>query len=214
MTDSILLIHADSAGDPAEPGTVGHFVLVSEYPAPPFNEFDDNGHFEHADCGPAAILSALAARGQHPTATAVEAACGTTGSGTTVKGVSTGLGHFGVVNTWQQRNPAPGWIMNPAGGRTVPPSEFPAYLAASQGWTVTFASVVPPDPPPPTSSGEPLVFIYQRTNGSIFLCTGTTNIGFGDGADVTYFEGLGYKIAYENHMTIAFAAKLNALPVI
>lgn len=213
MSDFIWLIHADSAGNPTEPGTIGHFVLVSDTPQLAVNEFDDNGKYEHADCGPACILSALAARGQHPTATAVELACGTGGGGTQVKGVSEGLGHFGVVNGWQRGEPSPGWIMNPAGGRIIPPSEFPSYLAASQGWIVSFASV-PVPAPPPVRPGDAQTMLYQRKNGSIYIVLGASLVPLGDGADATYLHGLGIPFAFEADITVALASILNALPVI
>lgn len=102
-----------------------------------------------------------------------------------------------------------------------PPAWYQSHAAAefaTWGTGAGFLAHVPtipaPVPPaPPTTSGVPRMFIYQRINGSIFLCNMTTNTEFGDGADVTYFETLGYKIAYENKLTPVFAAKLNALPV-
>lgn len=141
MTDAIWLIRSDTNGNPHPGGSIGHYVLVTQNPHPAvFNEFNDGGAFQHADCGPACVLSALADRGQHPAARLVESACSTGQTGTSVAGVSQGLGHFGVVNTWAAGNPAPGYIMNPAGGRIIPPSEFPAYRAASAGYVVNFAA--------------------------------------------------------------------------
>lgn len=171
MSDAILLIHADSAGNPSTPGTVGHFVRISSNPRMvAVNEFNDGGHYPHADCGPACILSTLADRGQHPSAAAVEAACGTVSNGTQVDGVSAGLGHFGVVNSWARGIPESGYIMNPAGGRLLPPSAFPAYLAASQGWLITVHSPDPwnlPGPSPTLSVGDDVTVVAIRSGNTV-----------------------------------------------
>jgi hypothetical protein len=166
MSDYIWLIRSDSLGNPHPGGSIGHYVLVTQNPTPAvFNEFTDGGAYQHADCGEACILSALADRGQHPTAKAVEAACGATAGGTTVGGVSNGLGHFGVVNTWEQGNPVSGYIMNPAGGRIIPPSEFPAYLAATGGYIVSFAATGTPETPDMTPEQAAML---QAINDAIF----------------------------------------------
>ena len=166
MSDAVWLIWANSAGDPwTGPGRVGHFVRVSDYPGMTIvNEFSDGGKYPHSDCGPACSLSTLADRGQHPSARDVEIADTTGANGTTLEGVSNGLGHFRVTNTWARGNPPAGWIMNPAGGRLISPAEFPRYLAASQGYVVTITA---PDPwaKPPSIEGADMVIIIEFAGG-------------------------------------------------
>ena len=69
-----------------------------------------------------------------------------------------------------------------------------------------------PDPTDPPIAGDPRMFIWYRNNGGIFLCNMVTCTEFGDGADVTYYLGLGFPAAHENRVTAAWAAKINALP--
>jgi hypothetical protein len=56
------------------------------------------------------------------------------------------------------------------------------------------------------------MFIWYQLNGTISLCNGEKRIGFGDGGDVGQFSA--FPSVHESNVTIAFAAKINALPYV
>jgi hypothetical protein len=132
-----------------------------------FDEFSDGGYYPHADCAPACALSALADRGQRPGTREVEREAGSTPNGTSLPGISNALTHFGLANAWHQGNPAAAWIMNPAGGRIIDPSGFPAYLAASWGWVVTITSAEPWETHSPLPEEDDVTVLAVRSAGSV-----------------------------------------------
>lgn len=149
MTSYALAIWSDGNGDPDVAAHIPHVVRVGRNPDMALvNEFTDGGQFEHADCADAVIQSRLIDGGVKTTVRAIEEIAGTSARGTLFPGVQRALTHFEVANSFSGSDPPPGYIMNPAGGRLVDISQFPKYLAASQGGCITMADP-PPDPSPP-----------------------------------------------------------------
>ena len=76
-------------------------------------------------------------------------------AGTLFPGIRRALRYYGVANAFTDAAPPAGWIMNPAGGRLIPPALFPSYLAASQGGCIVMADPVVPPPTPIEEPGNP-----------------------------------------------------------
>lgn len=165
---------------------------------PIVNEFTDGGVYEHFDCAPACVQSRLIQGGIVTTIDEIEELAGTKPPrGTLFPGIESCLRHYGVVEVFSAGEPPPGWIMNPAGGRIVAPSSFPAYLAAAQGGCIVMADpAAPPPPPPPTPLEGPDVqtfVIEPMPPGSpptlVPGVTGSTTLVLGSfsGGSVTLF---------------------------
>jgi len=162
-----LALWSDHNGDPyIGPGRVGHVVRISANPRMTIvNEFTDGGTYPHSDCAPACILSRLDDAGIHPNADEIEVLAGTGPNGTRFPGMIHAYAHFGVPAVESAHAPAPGYVMNPAGGRILPPSAFPDYLAASQGGCLVLPAPAPVPVPPPEElpMGAPLPPILATT---------------------------------------------------
>lgn len=156
MIDFLLAIYADrnTCKPYTGPGRVGHVVRVTDMAHPTIiNEFVDGGSFEHSDCAPASLQSWLIDRpGVTTSIKELEQLAGTNANGTGWKGIEIAGLHFGYEIKFSTDNPPLGlYIMNPGGGYIDPPSELPAYLAATQGGCLVLPNVAPiPTPIPPT----------------------------------------------------------------
>jgi hypothetical protein len=76
------------------------------------------------------------------------------------------------------------------------------------------AFVSPGGAPPPAPLEDDDMLMYQQNNGTISLLSGGRLINLGSGADVTYLETLGVKLAYEKNLTPAAAANILAASVV
>lgn len=194
-SDYLLAIKADrNTCEPyAGPGWIGHVVRVSlDADMTIVNEFEDGGTFEHEDCAPASLQSWFIDKGMvKTTIREIEELAGTNLNGTGFTGIIAAGDHFGLEIKFSGDNPTPGYIMNPGGfTKVVGISEFPAYLAATQGGCLVLPNIQPVPPPPPHPSPPPPDEVYPmflwtggtrpagagadpRGNGAVYLCDGT-----------------------------------------
>jgi hypothetical protein len=188
-----LAIFSDHNGDPfTGPGRIGHVVRIGDADMPVINEFTDGGAFEHVDCGPACIESRIRESGIVTSVRQIELLAGTGPNGTLFPGLERALRFFGVACSFSPNDPPQGWIMNPAGGRLLDPSFFPAYLRASQGGCIVVAdSSIPPRPPIPVKEPEMQTFVIKPGDAPLLVpgLTGTSSLNLVayQGASVTLF---------------------------
>jgi hypothetical protein len=183
------------------PGRVGHVVRVTSSPNPTIiNEFTDGGKFEHADCAPASLQSWFLDKTPVRTTIAeIERLAGTNINGTGWKGIEIAGLHFGYEIKFSPDNPMIGWIMNPGGGYIDSGSEFPSYLAATQGGCLVLPNVdapLPkpkPIPSPPTEALPMFIVIGPGNVGIYFLYADGTLIPIGKPATVTSATAAGVK---------------------
>lgn len=149
---------------------VGHVVRVSDQPRMTVvDEFTDGGSFEHEDCGPASLQSWFVDKTDvQTTIKEIEDLAGTNLNGTGFKGLEVAGQHFGLEIKFSPDNPAPGYIMNPGGfASVVDISQFPAYLATTQGGCLVLPNIVPLPPTPEEEMPKLGQFIAKTTTGQL-----------------------------------------------
>lgn len=164
-------VDRDSGQPSSGPNKVGHVVLVSDTAAMPVVlEFQDDGVFTHADCGPASLASFLLMNGIKADVRVIEEKAGTSLAGTLFPGLITAAEYYGCSVVDKGGNPPSGYIMNPMLETVQPPSIFAAYAANSQdGYLVLSAKVVPVPAPPVEDSMARSQFVFFRYANAIFV---------------------------------------------
>lgn len=195
MSSYLLAIWSDRSGNPWTRGPrdrIGHVVRVGSEQMHLVDEFTSGGPLAHVACAPACILSRLMDDGVATSMAKIEQAAGTGPQGTLFPGIESCLTQYGVANHFQGSNPPSGWIMNPAGGRLVPPSEFPAYLAASQGGCIVMDDpIVVPKPHPLPTPEEHMRLMTPGPNTGIFLLSGDLYVPISNSADEANIKASG-----------------------
>src|SRR5579864_1430732 len=156
--DIFAMMHSNAFGDPG--GTLLHWIRATDYDAPfTVNQLTGGGKFPHEDCGEACIASTLHDRFNVSSVSlqTIEHDADNAGSaGTTEQQLVDALAHFGIAARASHFPPSPGTIMNPLGGRRIPPALFPKYAAAFVGRYVVIDSPVTwPSSPVPGSPPAP-----------------------------------------------------------
>ena len=72
----------------------------------------------------------------------------------------------------------------------------------------------PPHPPAPPPTGGPQMWLYQLTNGTIYLVQGGVKLQLGSGADAEVYIADGVKLYRQGQFTAAYQATLEKLPVV
>jgi hypothetical protein len=186
---TVLAIFSDHNGDPyTGTGRIGHVVRIGSSTMPVVNEFTDGGVYEHEDCAPACVASRIRESGIVTSVRQIELLAGTGPQGTLFPGIERALRFFGVACDFSTGAPAPGWIMNPAGGRLLDPSNFPEYLRASQGGCIVCADpATPPRPPIPIEEPEMQTFVIKPGDAPLLVpgLTGATSLNLVASAGAT-----------------------------
>jgi hypothetical protein len=177
MRDAILLIHSTDAGVPAGPGSgFLHWVRRSDGAhMSPVNQMKAGGKDPQGDCAPTDLLSRLLDDGRRYPMPVLEALCGTANGITTVEGLMAGLRRFGYTCHWDRGPASVGWIMNPAWGGLISPTQCGPYITAFTGQSViidtpgAWESPPPPPAPPAPPISEDDMLIRFQFNGGAFL---------------------------------------------
>jgi hypothetical protein len=115
----------------------------------------------------------------------IEQMASTTDAGTSFDGLIRAAAALGFPTVrFSTANPSPGTIMNPGGfSADVPASQFPAYLAASQGGCLLLPNPAPPAPTPPPEEDDPMSLgqFIARTRPPAGSTTPGTGIFLGNG---------------------------------
>jgi hypothetical protein len=143
MTDCILLLRSNYQGYPQPGGPTAHFVRVGAATMHTVNQMTSGGRWPGSDCAVADMQSVLLDRGLHVPVLSLEAYANTSQYGTTCEGIVYALAKYKVASHIVQGNPQPDWVMNPAWGGLLAPSQFQAYLAASLRVYVQIDDVAP-----------------------------------------------------------------------
>lgn len=172
--DYLLAIKADrnTCKPYTGPGWIGHVVRVSDSPHMTIvNEFTDGGTFEHEDCAPASLQSWFIDKTLvRMSIRTIEAIAGTNLNGTGFTGLIVAGQHFDLEIKFSGDNPAAGYIMNPGGfSEIVDISQFPEYLAATQGGCLVLPNIAIQQPPvhpvpPPTEEDDDVKPILATTH--------------------------------------------------
>ena len=152
MSDKIVLIHSDHNGNPSPGSALGHWVLFRLGSAPvPVNQLTAGGLYPHSDCGEACVESVLRTRGVNDDPIkALEHEEGAGAQGTNASQLEKSLAEDHIASS-TSRNfpPGSGWyVMNPVGGRVLPPGQHNDYPAAYWGQTIDIADGATPAPAP------------------------------------------------------------------
>ena len=74
--------------------------------------------------------------------------------------------------------------------------------------------VAAPAPDPPSLPGESDMWLYQLTNGSIYLVQGGVKLTLGTGADAQVYMTQGVKLYHQTQFTALYQATLAKVPVV
>jgi surface antigen len=70
----------------------------------------------------------------------------------------------------------------------------------------------PPQPDPPPTGGIPRMWLYQGTNGTIYLVAGNTLVALSNIADVEVFQKAGAPLIHQSSLTASAQADIAKLP--
>jgi hypothetical protein len=209
MFDCIRLITSDGWGNPApgaDPRFHGHAVRQSDFAhMTALNQLSDGGRFIHNDCAVAAAVTMCIDRSLPVSVPEVEALFKTSTAGTMLVNLVDGMEQLQLQPRVEHGDPPPGFVMNPLGGRLLPPSVAPAYDAASEH--VTIYSDAPLPAATPATAVPKGADVKQWT---LFYGPGAPAPAFL--SDGTFFEWEADDQALSNRLYVL--AKTNPLPVI